>query len=93
MKKRIFALLTAVTMLMSLFTVAIIIFAIYLASHTISGEISNTTIRFTAIRPVKRSTLFIGKYFAITIMSLILLLFGTITSLIVGGILYGFNSA
>lgn len=79
--------------IMSLFTVAIVVFAIYLASHTISGEINNNTMRFTAVRPVKRSSLFMGKYVAILIISLILLLFGTITSLCVGGIMYGFNSA
>ena len=77
---------------MSLFTVAIILFAIYLASHTISGEINNNTMRFTAIRPVTRGSLFFGKYFAIIIMSTILLLFSTITSLCVGGIIYGFDS-
>ncbi|MFQ6724213.1 MAG: ABC transporter permease, partial [Clostridia bacterium] len=78
---------------MSLFSVGVILFAIYLSAHTISGEISNNTMRFVSIRPVKRSSLFFGKYFAILIMSALLLLFGTITSLIVGGILFGFESA
>ena len=78
---------------MSLFAVVVILFAIYLSAHTISGEINNNTMRLTAIRPIKRSSLFFGKYFAILIMCLILLLFGTITSLLVGGILYGFESA
>lgn len=78
---------------MSLFAVLVIVFAIYLSAHTISGEINSNTMRFTALRPVKRSTLFFGKYIAIMIMAFILLLFGTITSLTVGGILYGFNSA
>lgn len=77
---------------MSLFTVAIILFAVYLASHTIAGEISNNSMRFTAIRPVTRGSIFFGKYFAIIIMSTILLLFSTITSLCVGGIIYGFDS-
>ena len=78
--------------IMSLFTVAIILFAIYLASNTISGEISNNSMRFTAIRPVTRGSLFFGKYLAIIIMSTILLLFSTITSLCVGGIIYGFDT-
>ena len=78
---------------MSIFAVIVIVFAIYLSAHTISGEINNNTMRFTALRPIKRSSLFFGKYFAIAIMSFILLLFGTITSFITGGILYGFNSA
>lgn len=78
---------------MSIFAIIVLVFAIYLSAHTISGEINNNTMRFTAIRPVKRSSVFVGKYLAIILMSLILLLFGTITSLTVGGILYGFDSA
>ncbi len=78
---------------MSLFAVVVIIYAIFLSAHTISGEISNNTMRFTALRPVKRGSIFFGKYFAILTMCFILLLFGTITSLCVGGILFGFNSA
>lgn len=78
---------------MSLFGVLVVIFAIYLSANTISGEINNNTMRFTAVRPVKRGSLFFGKYLAIVIMSAILLLFGAIASYIVGGILYGFNSA
>ncbi|MBO5910057.1 MAG: ABC transporter permease, partial [Clostridia bacterium] len=78
---------------MSLFAVVVIIFAVYLSAHTISGEINNNTMRFIALRPIKRSSLFFGKYFAIIIMSFILLLFGTITSMIVGGIMYGMDSA
>ena len=77
---------------MSIFTVAIILFAVYLASHTIAGEINNNSMRFTAIRPVTRGSIFFGKYLAIVIMSTILLLFSTITSLCVGGIIYGFDS-
>ena len=77
---------------MSLFTIAIVLFAIYLASHTIAGEISNKSMRFTAIRPVSRGSLFFGKFVAIIVMSTILLLFSTATSLCVGGIMYGFDS-
>lgn len=78
---------------MSLFAIIIMIFAIYLSAHTISGEINNNTMRFTAIRPIKRSSIYMGKYLSIILMSLILLVFGTITSLCVGGIVYGFDSA
>lgn len=78
--------------IMSLFAVVVMIFAIYLAANTIAGEISNNTMRLTAIRPVKRGSIFFGKYLSILIISLILLVFGTITSLIVGGILFGFNN-
>ena len=78
---------------MSIFSIAVVIFATYLSANTISGEINNNTMRFMAMRPIKRGTLYMGKYMAIVIMSLILLLFGTITSFIVGGILFGFNCA
>lgn len=78
---------------MSIFSVVVIIFAIYLSAHSISGEINNGYMRFTAIRPVKRGSLFFGKYMAIAIISFILLAFGTITSFIVGAIQYGVNSA
>ena len=78
---------------MALFTVIIVIFAIYLSAHTISGEINNNTMRFTAMRPVKRGSIFFGKYLAILLMSAILLLFGTIASFIVGGIVFGFSSS
>ncbi|MBQ3502903.1 MAG: ABC transporter permease subunit, partial [Clostridia bacterium] len=79
--------------IVSLFTIVVIIFAIYLSAHTISGEINNNSMRFTALRPVKRGSIFFGKYLSIIIMSSILLLFATITSFIVGGIVFGFESA
>ena len=79
--------------IMSLFAVLVIIFAIYLSANTISGEINNNTMRFTAMRPVKRGSLLIGKYLAIILISFIMLLFGAITSFIMGGIMYGFSSA
>jgi len=78
---------------MSLLGVLIIIFAIYWSATTISGEINNNTMRFTAIRPVKRGSLFFGKYLAVVLMSLILLIFGAVSSFIVGGIMFGFESA
>lgn len=79
--------------IVSLFSVMLIVFAIYLSAHTIATEINNKSLRFTALRPVKRGSIFVGKYLAIVCMSLILLLFATITSFIVGGILFGFESA
>ena len=78
---------------MSLFAIVVMLFAIYVSAHTISGEINNNTMRFTAIRPIKRGSIYMGKYLSIVLMSLILLVFGAITSLCVGGIVYGFDSA
>lgn len=77
----------------SIFTIIVVIFAIYLASNSIAGEINSNTMRFTAVRPVRRGSIFFGKYFSILIISLLLLVFGTATSFIVGTILYGANSA
>lgn len=77
----------------SIFTIIVVIFAVYLASNSIAGEINSNTMRFTAVRPVKRGSIFFGKYFSILIISLLLLVFGTATSFIVGTILYGANSA
>ena len=77
----------------SIFSIVVIIFAIYLASNTISGEINNNSMRLVAIRPVKRGSIFFGKYLSILLISLILLVFGTATSFIVGSIIYGTSSA
>ena len=78
---------------MSLFSVVVVIFAIYLSANTISGEINNNTMRLVSLRPVNRGSLFMGKYISIIIMSILLLLFGAITSFVVGGILFGFSCA
>lgn len=78
---------------MSIFSIVVIIFAIYLASNTISGEINNNSLRLMAIRPTKRGSIFFGKYISIVLISLLLLVFGTATSFLVGSILYGTGSA
>ena len=70
----------------SIFSVILIVFAIMLASYSIAGETKDGTMRFISIRPVSRTKLYWGKFFFIAIISLIMLIFATITSLIVGGI-------
>lgn len=79
--------------ILSIFSIIVIIFAIYLSANTISGEINHNTMRFTAIRPVSRGSIFFGKYLSIIIMSFILLLFAGVTSFVTGGIIFGFKSA
>lgn len=76
-----------------LFSFVIIAYAIMAGAHTIAGEIKEGTMRYLAIRPVKRTSILFGKFFAISIMSVILILFSGTISVIVGGCIYGFNSA
>ena len=78
---------------MKLFGIIIIIYAIIHACATISGEIKDGSLRYFAMRPVKRSELLFGKFLATVLMSLILIIFSSIISLLVGGAVYGFGSA
>jgi len=77
---------------LSIFGVLLVAFAIMLASHTIAGETKEGSLRFTAIRPVSRTSLYFGKFFAIAIITLILLVFSSIATIIVGGFSYGLSS-
>ena len=77
---------------LSIFSILIIAFAIMMASHTIAGENKEGTLRFTAIRPVGRTSLYFGKFFAIAIMTLILLIFSAIACIVVGGFSFGLSS-
>ena len=56
---------------MKLFGIIIIIYAIIHACATISGEIKDGSLRYFAMRPVKRSELLFGKFLATVLMSLI----------------------
>lgn len=78
---------------LKLFSFIIIAYAIMAGAHTIAGEIKEGTMRYLAIRPVKRTSILFGKFFAIAIMSTILVVFSGIISVLVGGFIYGFNSA
>lgn len=60
--------------------------------HAISGEIKEGSMRYLAIRPVSRTSLFFGKMLSIIFMSVILILFSSIISLLVGGVIYGFDT-
>ena len=78
---------------LSIFGVLLIAFAIMLASHTIAGESKEGSLRFTAIRPVNRTSLYFGKFFAIAIITFILLVFSAVATIVVGGFAFGLNSA
>lgn len=78
--------------IISLFSVILIIFAVMFASYSIAGETKDGTMRFVAIRPISRTSIILGKFFAIALMSLILLTFGSLISFIVGGAVFGVTS-
>ena len=77
----------------SIFAVVIIVFSLYMASNTISGEINKNTMRLTALRPVKRGYIFFGKYLSIIIISTIMLLTTSLITFAVGAFTYGVESA
>ena len=78
--------------ILKVFAFVIIVYAIMSACHSIAGEIKEGTMRYLAIRPVSRTTLFFGKWLSILLMSFILMLFSLTISLCVGGAVYGFSS-
>lgn len=77
---------------LSLFGVILIAFAITFASHSIAGETKEGTMRFVSIRPVSRTSLILGKFFAIAIISLVMLVFSAVASMVVGGFMFGMES-
>lgn len=76
----------------SIFSVVLIVFAVMFASYSIAGETKDGTMRFVAIRPISRTSIILGKFLAITIMSFILLLFSGVVSFIVGATVFGIES-
>lgn len=79
--------------ILRLFSFVIIAYAIMAACHAIAGELKDGTMRYLAIRPVSRNKILFGKMLAIIIMSSIFAIFSTIIALIVGGVVYGLESA
>lgn len=77
---------------LSIFGVILIAFAITFASHAIAGESKEGTMRFVSIRPISRTSLILGKFFAIAIITLIMLIFSAVASMVVGGFLFGMSS-
>lgn len=77
---------------LKLFSFVIIAYAIMAACHSIAGEIKEGSMRYLAIRPVNRTSMFLGKWLAIMLMSLILIIFSSVIAVCVGGAVYGFES-
>ena len=77
---------------MSIFSMVLIVFAVMLASHSIAGETKEGTMRFVAIRPVSRTSVILGKFVAIALITFIMMVFSGMVSFIVGGFVFGINS-
>ena len=75
------------------FSFIIIVYAIMSCCHSIAGEINEGSMRYLAIRPVKRTKIFFGKWLAVIIMCVILMIFSMVISLCVGMAVYGMKSA
>lgn len=78
--------------ILKLFSFIIIAYAVMSACGTIAGEIKDGSMRYYAIRPIKRSSILFGKFFAIIIMSTIMILFSTIIAMCVGAGVYGWTN-
>lgn len=77
---------------LKIFSFVIIMYAIMSACHTIAGEIKEGSMRYLAIRPITRKSMFFGKWLSILIMSTILMLFSLVISVCVGASVYGLSS-
>ena len=69
---------------LKIFSFVIIIYAIMSACHSIAGEVKEGSMRYLSIRPVSRTQMLLGKWFAILLMSIILIIFSSIISVCVG---------
>lgn len=78
---------------LSIFAILIIVFALYMSANIISGEINKNTMRFTAIKPIKRGSIFFGKYLAIMIISAIMLVISSLLAFLVGAIMFGVDTS
>lgn len=78
--------------IMRMFSFVIIAYAIMAGAHTIAGEMKEGTMRYLAIRPVKRTSILFGKFIAIALMSIILIAFSGVISIVAGGFIYGLKS-
>lgn len=77
---------------LEIFVFILIIYAITSSAGSISGEISSGTMKFIALRPIQRKEIYYGKLFSILLTCTIILLFGAISSMITGYIMYGIDS-
>jgi len=76
---------------MQILSCFIIIFTIFFAVGTLSGEQSSGTLKMIATRPYTRNKVYSGKFLACFSVALILLLVSFATSLTVGAVAFGFT--
>jgi len=78
--------------ILRVFSFIIVVYAVMAACQTIAGEIKEGSMRYYAIRPVSRTNIYMGKMFAILLMSILMTLFSAVIAVCVGGAVYGFKS-
>lgn len=78
--------------ILRLFSFLIIVYAVMVACNSIAGEVKEGTMRYYAIRPVSRTNIYVGKFLAIFLMSVIMLVFSAVIALCVGSTVYGLES-
>lgn len=70
----------------------IIVFLVIIASTSVGGEFSNGTIKLLLVRPYSRKKILSAKITASTIFASFFIFLSMLVSLIIGGIMFGFNS-
>ncbi len=78
--------------ILKLFSFIIIAYAIMSACGAVAGEIKDGTMRYYAIRPIKRGDILFGKLLAIIIMSFIMIVFSAVIAMCVGAGVYGWTN-
>lgn len=73
--------------------ILITLFTVIIAGDSLAGEFSTGTIKLLLIRPANRLKILVAKYLSMLMFGILLLLVLFISSILVNGILYQFDSA
>jgi ABC-2 type transport system permease protein len=68
------------------------LFTVIVAASSVASEFSWGTIKLLMIRPATRGKILLSKYVSTIIFALVLLVILLVTSMLIGGIVYGFQS-
>lgn len=71
--------------------VAVSFFSIIIAGEIVAAEFASGTIKFLLTRSVSRTKIYIAKYVASILFGLVLLAVGFIVTLVLGGLMFGFD--
>jgi|LGOV01.1.fsa_nt_gb ABC-2 type transport system permease protein len=74
---------------LELFSFMIIIYVVVLGAGMIAGEEANGTLKLVAMRPYKRYKIFLAKILSTLRVAFMLLLIGSVASIITGSYIYG----